>query len=148
MDGYNIGHIKSFCQTQTWIAKFHKGHNLPIKYWKNGKINPETSPDSDHQRQIYTPLGHECNSSTLLLQSVGYTKMEDDTALRINLDFLIRLTTSNHNTQACTAWYIHVSSHLLMQAAFSYRFYKDNKDYLSQTNKSWNAAARWEAKWS
>ena len=87
-----------------------------LKRWQN---QTETSPDSDHQRQIYTPLGYECNSSTLLLQSVGYTKMEDDTALRINLDFLIRLTTSNHNTQACTAWYIHVSSHLLMQAAFS-----------------------------
>ena len=66
-----------------------------------------------------TPIGYKCNSSTLLLQSVGYTKMEDGTALRINLDFLIRLTSSNHNTQACTAWYIHVSSHLLMQAAFS-----------------------------
>ena len=66
------GRIESFCQPQTWVVKSYNKAQNSVEYCKSCKIQPHTSPDSDHQHQIswavqYAPAFHLLNSLCLLV---------------------------------------------------------------------------------
>ena len=52
---------------------------------------------------------HTVYSATFLLQNFGYTKMEADTILRINVDLTYRQHSQGSGSSTCATWYILVS---------------------------------------
>ena len=58
---------------------------------------------------------HTIYSATFLLQNFGYTKMEADTILRINVDLTYRQHSQGSSSSTCATWYILVSANILHQ---------------------------------
>lgn len=54
----------------------------------------------------------------IVLQTFQYTKMEVDTWIRVNLDFVIRLYSGGRNVDGCATYYIRVS---IIIAHYSWR---------------------------
>ena len=52
---------------------------------------------------------HTVYSATFLLQNFGYTKMEANTLLRINVDLTYRQHSQGSSSSTCATWYILVS---------------------------------------
>ena len=56
---------------------------------------------------------HKVYSATFLLQNFGYTKMEAETILRINVDLTYRQHSQGSGSSTCATWYILVSDNIL-----------------------------------